>query len=97
LPEAGLQGLRLQFIARTRDDYAVLKRHQQSDNLRSPDMIAVVHRMAGTAGMLGYSEISAIAGRLDDELAEGSTRANETLGDLLAALEEAISQNGANN
>jgi HPt (histidine-containing phosphotransfer) domain-containing protein len=91
VPDANLQSLRQRFIARTREDYAVLMRSQQSGDLQTPEMIAIVHRMAGTAGMLGYTAISAVAGRLDDELAEGKTQPYDTLRDLLATLEKTFS------
>jgi HPt (histidine-containing phosphotransfer) domain-containing protein len=87
-PVPKLDAIRERFIARTRDDYAILARYRQSP--RTPELISVVHRLAGAAGMIGFMEISTTAGRLDDELAEPDTDTNAALEELLIVLEKTI-------
>lgn len=91
VPDAKPPSLRQRFIARTREDYAALLLYRRSDGLPTLRMIPIVHRLAGTAGMIGFAAISTIAGRLDDELAEGNTQRDDTLRELLTILEKTIS------
>ncbi|HEY1615869.1 MAG TPA: Hpt domain-containing protein [Rhizomicrobium sp.] len=63
---AKLEELRRRFDLRLREDYAILSQHRGCQLAPSAELKSIVHRLAGSAGMLGFHEISDVAGRLDD-------------------------------
>lgn len=79
--------IRSNFAQRLRVDYAFLARYEMKHGQSNPELVAVVHRLAGSAAMVGYSEISAVANDLDDALAEWSPNSSALLGKLLRVLE----------
>jgi HPt (histidine-containing phosphotransfer) domain-containing protein len=85
--------MRERFCARVRDDYAILVQHRQGSAEPTPEMKSLIHRLAGSAGMLGFSEISDIAGHLDDAFAEPNTDTSAAFQKLLSILEETIATN----
>jgi HPt (histidine-containing phosphotransfer) domain-containing protein len=58
-----LASLRRRFLARVVEDLAALDAGAEPGPL--------VHRLAGTAGTLGFAELSLLASIVDDQLAEG--------------------------
>jgi HPt (histidine-containing phosphotransfer) domain-containing protein len=89
-----LKALKERFGKRMRDDYAVLTRYRTFQAPPAEELVSTVHRLAGAAGMLGFTEISSVAGRLDDEFAESDSNAGSTLLELLHILEETLSPPG---
>jgi HPt (histidine-containing phosphotransfer) domain-containing protein len=89
---AELEAIRLRFISRLREDYDFLTRYRATDGSNSPQLVAIVHRMAGSAGLVGFPEISAVAGRLDDALADPAHDPQQGLDELLAMLKTTISK-----
>ncbi len=73
--------LQRQFLERCRSDLAALEA-LASEPLH-PEVVHLVHRLAGTAGSFGYSEISAAAARY--ETAAGDAK-REPFVDLLCRL-----------
>ena len=84
-----LAPLRQRFLERTREDLAVLEASRGCG--QGSESAAIVHRLAGTAGILGYTHISEVAGRLDDALAEGTTNTAGLLHELLVTLRDTLS------
>lgn len=65
---SALNTLSARFLTRCAEDLPVL---QQSASDATGDRTAlrfVVHRMSGSAGMLGYAEVGDLAAQVDDEL-----------------------------
>lgn len=79
-----LAALRTRFVARAADDLATLRTLSAVDD--GPQMQALTHRLAGTAGTFGFAEVSRLAGRVDEALHEGRAPPPETYAALLAAL-----------
>jgi HPt (histidine-containing phosphotransfer) domain-containing protein len=79
------------FRDRLRDDHALLVQYRGRLAAPTPELIAIVHRLSGSAGMLGFEKISAVAGPLDDDFAEPGIDRDAAFGQLLLALEEEIS------
>lgn len=79
------------FRGRLRDDHALLVQYRGRLAAPTPELVAIVHRLSGSAGMLGFEKISAIAGPLDDDFAEPGIDRNAAFGALLLALEEEMS------
>jgi HPt (histidine-containing phosphotransfer) domain-containing protein len=75
-----LAGLRARFIDRLRDDLEVLSSGAPPRPL--------VHRMAGTAGMLGFPDLGRLAAVVDDQLAQDQTPDRADWEALLAAMTE---------
>jgi HPt (histidine-containing phosphotransfer) domain-containing protein len=61
-----LASLRERFLDRLRDDLAQLEGGGEARPL--------VHRTAGTAGMLGFQDLSRLASVVDDQLFDGAPR-----------------------
>jgi len=63
-------------------------------------LAAVVHRLAGSAGMLGFTKVSAKAGALEDAFCEDppnlAVRAS-ALQELLALIEATLAEPGSNS
>jgi len=89
--EAKLDAMKDRFLGRVRAEYAILSLYRQGSLPATPELIFIVHKLAGSAGMVGYSEISEAAGRLDDELADANADNSARLQELLIAMEKAIS------
>jgi len=86
---ATLEKFRARFLARAADDLARLRRHQLSPALAKPELIGLVHRIAGNAGMFGYPMISTLASDVELQL-DSDRDATPTLRELVAALQEAV-------
>jgi HPt (histidine-containing phosphotransfer) domain-containing protein len=73
-----LAPIRARFVERAREDL---------DKIRAgEDVRFLAHRMAGTAATLGFAEVGALAGRIDDQMADGAADAAD-LAALIVALE----------
>lgn len=83
---AGLEPIRLRFLDRLRADYEFLSQFRSAGDIRSPEMIAIVHRMAGSAGLVGFSQVSEVAGRLDNALHDPDSDPRVCLEELLSLL-----------
>jgi HPt (histidine-containing phosphotransfer) domain-containing protein len=83
-----LTAMKERFRDRLRDDRAILAQHTDRLDAPTDELIAIVHRLAGSAGMLGYTKISALAGTLDDDFAEPSIDRRAVFLELLGALQE---------
>lgn len=88
--QAALAVIKERFRLRLRDDYALLVGFKGKPLLQAPDVIARVHRLAGSAGMVGYGEISAVAGRLDEAFAQSSEDTASIFEELLQLIAGAI-------
>jgi HPt (histidine-containing phosphotransfer) domain-containing protein len=86
-----LAAIRQRFAKRLREDYAVLAPYRNDRVRPTHELVSVVHRLAGSAAMVGFAEIGEIAGRLDDALAEPGADVSALLNELLALLEKTIS------
>ncbi len=86
--DAVMAPLRQRFVARAGEDLAKLRAHLAGDALSPESLRALVHRLAGSAGLFGFPAISALAGELDLRLAENGDAA--TLPGLVRALEELL-------
>ena len=75
-----LASLRTRFLDRTREDLAQLRAGAEPRPL--------VHRLAGTAGMLGFAELGRLAAVVDDQLLAGAAEPDDWAA-LLAAMAEA--------
>lgn len=80
-----LSELRAKFLARCGEDAAAL-REVEGDARRR-----IVHRIAGAAGMFGFADLGAMAGRIDDAMAAGDDVSDDEMAALAAALEAAAS------
>jgi HPt (histidine-containing phosphotransfer) domain-containing protein len=81
--DATMTVLKARFVARAKEDLNTLR--GDGNALSAEELRAVVHRLAGSAGLFGFSEISAVAGDIDLHLAQGHATAG--LPELLAMLE----------
>lgn len=88
--EAKLDAMRERFLIRVRADYEVLAPYRPGRLPPTRELIQVVHKLAGSAGMIGLMEISETAGRLDDELADPQSDTSAGLEALLVAMEKAM-------
>ena len=88
--------LRGRFIERLRTEYPVLAEQRGSELVRGSEPAALVHRMAGSAGMVGFGEISDAAGRLDDAILDGNENTTGLLGELLVILEKTLAAEPTN-
>jgi HPt (histidine-containing phosphotransfer) domain-containing protein len=84
------EALRKRFRERIRDDHAALTRYRMNLHPPSSELRSIVHRLAGTAGMVDFMEIAAAAGQLDDGFIDPKTDLKMGFDDLLRALERAI-------
>jgi HPt (histidine-containing phosphotransfer) domain-containing protein len=83
---AGLEPIRLRFLDRLRADYEFLSQFRGAGDIRSPELIGIVHRMAGSAGLVGFPQVSEVAGRLDGALADAGDDPRALLEELLSLL-----------
>jgi HPt (histidine-containing phosphotransfer) domain-containing protein len=88
---AEFEAIRERFGQRLREDYAVLVRYRNCADPPAPELKAIVHRLAGTAAMVGFAEISAAATGLDDGFFEADANLNARLDNLLVVLERTVS------
>ena len=86
----GLEDLRRRFDVRLREDYAILSQYRECQLAPSAELISIVHRLAGSAGMLGFHEISDVAGRLDDAFDTPGSDTTTLLRTLLDLLERTL-------
>jgi HPt (histidine-containing phosphotransfer) domain-containing protein len=86
--DATMEALRQRFIARCAADLVQLREHQDGFRLSPEALRTIVHRMAGSAGLFGFAEIGALAGKLDGSLADTGDAA--MLPELVASLEPLI-------
>lgn len=85
-----LAAMRRAFRERLDADLAVL-RQLSADPSRRDELLACVHRLAGSAGTFGAPEISEAAERAEELLRRGeSVEAGEALANLTAALDNEL-------
>jgi HPt (histidine-containing phosphotransfer) domain-containing protein len=85
-----LAKLRAQFLDRTREDLAVLENTEAE-----PERIRfVVHRMAGSAALFGFSRAGELARALDDGLVEGRGVDQVSRAALIAELRSLLAMHG---
>ncbi|HEY8618315.1 Hpt domain-containing protein [Phenylobacterium sp.] len=75
-----LASLRTRFLDRTREDLAQLRAGAEPRPL--------VHRLAGTAGMLGFADLGRLAAVVDEQLVDGEANPADWAA-LLASMAEA--------
>ncbi len=85
--------IRQRFIERLRQDYQVLSQYRTQ--AAGPEMAALVHRLAGSASMVGFADIGTKAGEIDDAFLDGATDVNGLLLELLAIIERAVSESAS--
>ena len=78
-----LAPLRAKFLVRVADDLVALRAPETS----MKDRHYIVHRLAGAAGVFGYTAITDLARDLDDLLIEQGQAPPEAFAELIAALE----------
>ncbi|MBI1686844.1 Hpt domain-containing protein [Caulobacter hibisci] len=78
-----LAPLRAKFLARVTEDLARLRAPETS----TKDRHFVVHRLAGSAGIFGYAQVTDLARDLDDLLLDQGHAPPEAFAPLIAALE----------
>ncbi len=88
--QAGIvEELQSRFAARLVEDRVGLQAALQT-NPERPNIRALVHRLAGSAGSLGFVEIGELAGVVDETLARGQAPLPRDVAALVEALDEAI-------
>lgn len=81
--------LRARLLDRVRSEAVLLGGHEQPDAGRRADIVAWCHRLGGTAGTLGFTDISAAALAVEDALLhEKPDSWPELRNDLLATLRD---------
>lgn len=75
--------LRARFLTRAAEDLAALK----GADVGRETLKYLVHRLAGSAGMFGYHDVSRLAAVVDDALHEGEAADPADLAALVAAVE----------
>jgi HPt (histidine-containing phosphotransfer) domain-containing protein len=88
---AEFEAIRQRFAERLHQDYAVLAQYRAEPVTPVPDLVSTVHRLAGSAAMVGFLEIGDAAGRLDDAFVEPEADVGALLNELLGLLEKTIS------
>lgn len=88
--ELKLAAVKARFLTRLRNDRAVLAQLREHRLAPGPDIAASVHKLAGSAGMVGFAEISEAAGRLEDELLEEKPNIGSALSELLALIDKTL-------
>jgi HPt (histidine-containing phosphotransfer) domain-containing protein len=78
-----LAALRARFLARAADDLAWIRATGGSPQ---DELLARVHKLAGSGGVFGYPDLSALAAALEDDIREGRPADLTTLASALAAL-----------
>lgn len=79
------QALHRRFVARCREDLAVLEA-AVAGTVPADVLRATVHRLSGAAGTFGYPELSRLAGAVDDALIEHGRAEAAQLSELTAAV-----------
>ena len=77
-----LAPLRAKFVARCAEDLLVVRAGPVAPNLPR-----VVHRIAGVAGMFGFTALGELAGRIDERAHAEQVFVQSELSELQAALE----------
>lgn len=90
--DAAMAELRVRFVARAAEDLRKLRDHQRGMPLSRRDLRALVHRIAGSAGLFGFAEISTLAGRVDERLVDRDDVAD--LSELVMALQALVLECG---
>lgn len=91
--ESRLAALRRSFLERLAEDRAVL-RDLSSDPSRVDELLACVHRLAGSAGTFGAPRISEAAERLEKLLRRGNGACHgAAMAELLAEIDRELGQN----
>ena len=86
-----LAAIRERFRQRIRGDYAILVRYRDCSNPPAQELATIVHRLSGSAAMVGFAEIGAAASRLDEGFVDAGAHLDAMLGELLLVLEQAMS------
>jgi HPt (histidine-containing phosphotransfer) domain-containing protein len=84
---ATMDALAQRFLARCAEDLPKLQRYSTRSGDGLADVRFIVHRMAGSAGLFGYSAIGGLAARADEELSAACSIEMPTLRALTDALE----------
>ena len=79
------EALRARFRAFCGTEAARLRAHLAGTP--EPDLVALVHGLAGAAGTFGYPQVGDAAVAIDSDLAAGETPTPEALADLADRLE----------
>jgi HPt (histidine-containing phosphotransfer) domain-containing protein len=88
--QSEFDAIRQRFVERLREDYGVLSAYASAKRAADPELASTVHRLAGTAGMVGFMEISAAAARLDELLAEPDPEIVPALSEVLRVLKDTL-------
>ena len=90
--QSALVAIKERFCVRMAEDYAFLAEFQGKPLADFPDVVARIHRLAGSAGMVGFNEISAAARRLDDAFTQSNSDTTaQDFQELLRLMEDATS------
>jgi HPt (histidine-containing phosphotransfer) domain-containing protein len=82
-----IDALKLRFRERCSSDLVVLQQMLRAPETVSPTVFkTLVHQMSGAAGAFGFSALSALAMRLDDQLSDGKPPSREQVQGLIDAL-----------
>lgn len=91
-----LEPLRQRFRERCAEDLSVLKQARGRPNgLAEDEVKSRIHRLSGLAGGLGFSELSQLAGVLDDQIAAQQPTVAGDIDRLEAELARVASSGGA--
>lgn len=90
-----LAPLRKRFQARVEGDRVKLEA-LAAKGMHGDELRQLVHNLAGTAGMFGFSDLSAAASEIDDQLATGMTT-NATSLDRLRVSMDAVGVSGSDD
>jgi HPt (histidine-containing phosphotransfer) domain-containing protein len=90
--EATMEALKQRFIARCAEDLVQLQAYQDGAQSNAEALRAIVHRMAGSAGIFGFANVSALAATLDSRLTDAGDAT--MLPELVASLEPLVRARG---
>ena len=85
--EDEIAALRSQFSVWATGQAADLRAYLEQRELNASKVERLAHILAGTAGMLGFSDVAAAAAPVNEQFAAGEMPTREALEALLASLE----------
>lgn len=88
--EHRLAALRAKFVERLKEDRQSLE--PATVDPTSEDFRHIVHRLAGTAGTMGFPQVSAKAATLEQQMLAGAVSVEAELAALRATMDAAIAQ-----
>lgn len=83
-----MAAIKQRFVDRCAIDRDQLRAHCEGTPLAPESLHTIIHRMAGAAGIFGFTEVGALAAVLDDELAQGGQATR--LPELIASLDATV-------